>query len=236
MIDERNTRAYYYTIHVVQATLVFVTSRPGVDHFPGPLHHRSTILSALGLPFPHGFIFGNSRATSQWVTHLGSALASFSLNFGVPTEPEASELPKGLVLGRDGNIHLRITLLGDVGCYNPPPLGAQRPRRHTSGQGLALIPFVTSQPGADHFPGPLHHRSTILSALGLPFPHGFIFGNSRATSQWVTHPGSALASFSLNFGVPTEPEASELPKGLVLGRDENIHLRITPLDGVGCYT
>ncbi|KAB2619225.1 proteasome subunit beta type-6 [Pyrus ussuriensis x Pyrus communis] len=30
-------------------------------------------------------------------------------------EPEASELPKGLVLGRDGNIHLRITPLGDVG-------------------------------------------------------------------------------------------------------------------------
>ncbi|RXH96323.1 hypothetical protein DVH24_008827 [Malus domestica] len=25
-----------------------VTSQPGVDHFPGPLHHRSTILSALG--------------------------------------------------------------------------------------------------------------------------------------------------------------------------------------------
>ncbi|CAN6679423.1 unnamed protein product [Malus baccata var. baccata] len=25
-----------------------VTSRPGADHFPGPFHHRSTILSALG--------------------------------------------------------------------------------------------------------------------------------------------------------------------------------------------
>ncbi|RXH76685.1 hypothetical protein DVH24_019573, partial [Malus domestica] len=90
-------------------------------------------------------------------------------------------------------------------------------------------------PGTDHFPGPLHHRSTILSTLGLPFPHDFVFGNSRATSQWVTHPGSALATFSLNFRVPTEPEASELPKGLVLGRDVNIHLRITPLGDVGCY-
>ncbi|RXH73916.1 hypothetical protein DVH24_016738 [Malus domestica] len=158
-----------------------LTSRPQAEHFSGPLHHCSTILSALGLPFPHGFIFGNSRATSQWVTHPGSALASFSLNFGVPTEPEASELPKGLVLGRDGNIHLRITPLGDVGCYNPPTLGA------------------------------------------------------RPTSQWVTHPVSALAFFSLNFGVPTEPEASELPKCLVLGRDGNIHLRITPLGDVGCY-
>ncbi|CAN6718846.1 unnamed protein product [Malus baccata var. baccata] len=169
-----------------------VTSPPGADHFPGSFHHRSTILSSLGLPFAHGF----------WVTHLGSALASFSLNFGVPTKPEANELPKSLVLGKDGNIHLRITPLGD-----------------------ALIPFVTSRPGADHFPGSFHHRSTILSALGLPFPHGF----------WVTHPGSALASFSLNFGVPTKPEANELSKCLVLGRDENIHLRITPLGNVGCY-
>ncbi|KAB2601798.1 nuclease HARBI1 [Pyrus ussuriensis x Pyrus communis] len=49
-----------------------------------------------------------------------------------PTEPEASELPKGLVLGRDGEIHIRITPLGDVGSYNPPPLGARRPRRHTT--------------------------------------------------------------------------------------------------------
>ncbi|RXH81335.1 hypothetical protein DVH24_006160 [Malus domestica] len=113
----------------------------------------------------------------KWVTHPGIALAFFSLNFGIPTEPKAN-----------------------------------------------------------HFPGPFHHRSTILSALGLPFPHGFVFGNSRATSQWVTHPGIALAFFSLNFEVPTEPEASELPKDLVLGRDRNIHLRITPLGDVGCYT
>ena len=33
-------------------------------------------------------------------------------------EPEASELPKNLVLGRDENIHIRITPLGDVGSYN----------------------------------------------------------------------------------------------------------------------
>ncbi|RXH87362.1 hypothetical protein DVH24_034262 [Malus domestica] len=167
-----------------------VTSRPGVDHFPGPIHHRSTILSALGPDYALTVLFlGTHTRTSQWVTHHEIALARYSLNFGVPMESEASELPKSLVLGRDENIHLRITPLGDVGCYNP---------------------------GADHFPGPLHHRSTILSALGLPFPHGFVFGNSRATSEWVTHPGNALASFSLNFGVPTKSEASELPKGLVL--------------------
>ncbi|CAN6727580.1 unnamed protein product [Malus baccata var. baccata] len=177
-----------------------VTSRSGADHFPGPLHQRSTILSVLG-----------PDHALTWVTHHGSVLAPFSLNFGVPTEPEASELPKGLVLGRDENIHLRITPLGDVGCYNPPPLGARRPRRHTTAR-------------ADHFPGPLHHRSTILSALGPD--HAL---------TWITHHGSALAPFSLNFGVPTKPEASELPKGLVLGRDGNIHLRITPLGDVGCY-
>ncbi|CAN6725889.1 unnamed protein product [Malus baccata var. baccata] len=43
-----------------------------------------------------------------------------SLNFGVPMEPEANELPKCLVLDRDGNIHIRhigSTPMGDVGCY-----------------------------------------------------------------------------------------------------------------------
>jgi len=33
---------------------------------------------------------------------------------------EASELPKGLVLGRDGNINIRITPLDDVGCHIVP--------------------------------------------------------------------------------------------------------------------
>ncbi|CAN6576863.1 unnamed protein product [Malus baccata var. baccata] len=84
-----------------------------VHHIPGLFHHCSTILSVLGLPFPHDFVFGNSRATSQWVTHPGNTLASFLL-----TEPEANELPKCLMLGRDENIHLRITSLGDVRCYS----------------------------------------------------------------------------------------------------------------------
>ncbi|RXI01233.1 hypothetical protein DVH24_001467, partial [Malus domestica] len=78
---------------------------------------------------------------------------------------------------------------------------------------------VTFWPGVDYFLGSLHHYSTILPR---PRPYGFVSGNSRVTSQWVTHPGSALTSFSLNFRVLTEPEASELPKGLVPGRDENI--------------
>ncbi|CAN6567690.1 unnamed protein product [Malus baccata var. baccata] len=32
---------------------------------------------------------------------------------------------------------------------------------------------------------------------------------------------------SLYFGVPMEPEASGYPKGLMLGRDKNIHIRLT---------
>ena len=47
-------------------------------------------------------------------------LLSHATHFEVPTEPEASELPKGLVLGRDGNIHIRLTgstPLGYVGSY-----------------------------------------------------------------------------------------------------------------------
>ncbi|CAN6561019.1 unnamed protein product [Malus baccata var. baccata] len=192
------------------------------EHFPGPLHHRRTILSALGLSFPHGFVFGNSRATSQWVTHHGSALATFSLNFRVPTELKASELSKCLVLGRDENIHLRITPMGDVGCYNPPPLGARRPCWHTSGQGLALIPIC--------------HIPARGGTLPRPAPPPFVFGISRATFQWVTHHGSALATFSLNFRVPTELEANELPKDFVLGRDENIHSRITPLGDITSYS
>ncbi|CAN6711167.1 unnamed protein product [Malus baccata var. baccata] len=172
-----------------------------VHHITGPFHHRSTIL------------------TSQWVTYHGIALSRYSLNFGVPIEPETSELPKSLMLSRDENIHIRFigsTPLGDVGCYNPSPLRARRPRRHTSGQGLALIPFVTSRPGSTTSWARTHTR----------------------TSQWVTHHGIALAHYSLNFGVPMEPETSEFPKNIMLGRDGNIHIRLIgsiPLGCVGCY-
>ncbi|CAN6567634.1 unnamed protein product [Malus baccata var. baccata] len=84
-----------------------VTSRPGSTTSRA---HSTTVARYCPLWAYHSL---------TWVTHPGSALTSFSLNFEVPTEPEASELPKGLVLGRDENIHLRITPLGDVGCYNP---------------------------------------------------------------------------------------------------------------------
>ncbi|RXI07666.1 hypothetical protein DVH24_005439 [Malus domestica] len=53
-----------------------VTSRPRVHHIPGPLHHRSTILSALGPDHTLTILFlGTHTRTSQWVTHHGIALA-----------------------------------------------------------------------------------------------------------------------------------------------------------------
>ncbi|RXI05939.1 hypothetical protein DVH24_017981 [Malus domestica] len=100
---------------------------------------RSMILSALG----PGFVFGNSHENFPVGHPSWECSRPNLLNFGVPMEPEASELPKGIVLGRDGNIHIRLTgsiSMGDVGCYNPPSLEARHPRRHTSGHGLALIP------------------------------------------------------------------------------------------------
>ncbi|KAM1347885.1 hypothetical protein ACFX2H_036764 [Malus domestica] len=85
------------------------------------------ILSALGPDHTLTVLFlGTHTSTSQWVTHHGSDLVRYSLNFGVSMEPKASELLKGLVLGRDENIHLRITPLGDVGCYNSLASGSIR--------------------------------------------------------------------------------------------------------------
>ncbi|RXI03037.1 hypothetical protein DVH24_003115 [Malus domestica] len=64
-------------------------------------------------------------------------------------------------------------------------------------------------------------------------------GTHTRTSWWVTHHGIALARYSLNFEVPMEPKTSELPKCLVLGRDENIHIRLTGSTSLGdmeCHT
>ncbi|RXH70498.1 hypothetical protein DVH24_013244 [Malus domestica] len=50
-----------------------------------------------------------------------------------------------------------------------------------------------------------------------PHPHGFVSGNSHENFP-VGHPSwECSRPNSLNFGVLTESEASELPKGLILG-------------------
>ncbi|CAN6722037.1 unnamed protein product [Malus baccata var. baccata] len=223
-------------INIREKVVSNVTSRPGTDHFSGPLHHRSTILSALDIDYALTDLFLRTSQwvtpimrlpaldidyaltdlflkTSQWVTHHEIALARYSLNFGVPTESEASELPKGLAMW-DLTIH--------------PPQGPD-------------VPVSTPQPrlGSDtnrHISGLLHHRSTILSALGPDYAFTILFlGTHTRTFQWVTHHGIALVRYSFNFRVPMESETSELSKGLVLDRDKNIHLRITPLGDVGSY-
>ncbi|KAM2981053.1 hypothetical protein FF2_012405 [Malus domestica] len=109
---------------------------PSPHHIPGSAPPLHDIVCFGSRPRPYSFVSRNSRATSWDCSRANS------LNFEVLIEPEVNELPKGLMLGRDKNIHIRFTEtapLGYVGCYNPPPLGAQCPRLHTSGQGLALI-------------------------------------------------------------------------------------------------
>ncbi|RXH80818.1 hypothetical protein DVH24_004732 [Malus domestica] len=113
--------------------------------------------------------------------------------------------------------------------------GARCSCRHTSGQGLALIPNCHIPTQAPTTSQALLRRSTILSALGLD--HALMNSHEKFL---VGHPlWECSRPNSLNFGVPTEPEASELLKGLMLGRGWNIHIRLkrsTPLGDVGCYT
>ncbi|RXI09469.1 hypothetical protein DVH24_034086, partial [Malus domestica] len=127
-------------------------------------------------PHPHSFVSGNSHENFPVGHPSWDYSHANSLNFEVPMEPEASELIKGLMLGKDGHVHIRhITpyLLIDMGCYNPPPQG--------------LDNFLVGHPSWDF---------------------------SRTNS--------------LNFRVPMESEASELPKGLVLRRDGHVHIRTSP--------
>ncbi|KAM1233088.1 hypothetical protein FF1_002838 [Malus domestica] len=129
-------------------------------------------------------------------------------------EPEASELPKGLVLGRDGNIHIRITgftPLGNVGSYNPPPLGARSTRRHTSSQGLVLIPNFHIPTQAPTISWARLHRSTILSVLGLDHTLTILFLGTHTRTSQVTHHGIALTRtrLALEFRWIPKPMSSQ---------------------------
>ncbi|RXH67577.1 hypothetical protein DVH24_027724 [Malus domestica] len=81
-------------------------------------------------------------------------------------------------------------------------------------------------PGSTTSQARLRHN-TILSVLGPDHALTVLFLGTHLsrTSQWVTHLENALAHFSFNFGVPTEPGASELPKGLMLYEGEYVHIR-----------
>ena len=123
------------------------------------------------------------------------------------------------------------------GILQSTPLGARRPRRHISGQGLTLIPNCHIPARAPTISRARLRRSTILSALGPDHALTVLFlGTHASRTSLVTHHGNALAQSRLTSEFLMEPEASEFPKGLVLGRDENIHIRLTrstPLGDVG---
>ncbi|RXH80868.1 hypothetical protein DVH24_004782 [Malus domestica] len=65
--------------------------------------------------------------------------------------------------------------------------------------------------------------STILSVLGLPFPHGFVSGNSRATSEWVTHPRIALTRTPLTSKFRWNPKPVSSQKALYY-REESMYI------------
>ncbi|RXI06774.1 hypothetical protein DVH24_025910 [Malus domestica] len=116
-----------------------VLIKPEASKLPKGLHD---IVHFRPQPRLHGFVSRNLHENFPMGHPSLDCSRANSFNFGVPMEPEASELLKSLVLDRDGNIHIRLTgstPLGNVGFYNPPSLGARRPRWHTSGQGLAMI-------------------------------------------------------------------------------------------------
>ncbi|RXI04582.1 hypothetical protein DVH24_038856 [Malus domestica] len=78
------------------------------------------------------------------------------------------------------------------------------------------------------------YRSTILSVLGSVHALMILFlGTHPSHPSW-----ECSGPFSFNFGVHTEPEASEFSKGIVLIGGENVHIRLkgsSPMDDVRCY-
>ncbi|KAI5320116.1 hypothetical protein L3X38_039824 [Prunus dulcis] len=97
--------------------------------------------------------------------------------------------------------------------YEPHPSLAGHMSREFGFDRTVGLPTIS---GSDNFsnPSPMVcvsgdklRRSMILSALGPIFYHyGFVSGSSRATSQWVTHPGITLTLNLLNFEVPMTPK------------------------------
>ncbi|RXI07838.1 hypothetical protein DVH24_009869 [Malus domestica] len=71
------------------------------------------------------------------------------------------------------------------------------------------------------------HRSTILSTLG-PYHTLTVLFLELTQELRMGHPSwDCSRANSINFEVLTEPEASELPKDLILAKDRNIHIRLT---------
>ncbi|RXH78761.1 hypothetical protein DVH24_002279, partial [Malus domestica] len=199
---------------------------------------RSTILSTLDPDHALTVLFLEThKRTSQWVTYHGIALARTRLTSKFRWNPKPEYTYKAYKILTPG----RCGILQSTSLKGP-----------TSSQ-THFRPGIGSYTKLSHpDPGP-NHTLTVLF-LGThtrtsqwhnivrfgprPRPHDFVSGNSHENFP-VDHPSwDCSRANSLNFGVLTKPEASELPKSLVLGRDGNIHIRLigsTPLGDVGSH-
>ncbi|RXH80069.1 hypothetical protein DVH24_041216 [Malus domestica] len=108
---------------------------------------RSTILSVLGPSHTLTVLFlGTHTRTSQGVTHPRNALARTRLNseFQWNRKPVS---PQKISCYMEVGIHITLFPLVDVGCYNPPPLGARRPYWHTRTERHSGSDTIMSHPG-----------------------------------------------------------------------------------------
>ena len=100
--EDRFMEKYFHNVervkqkHILQAyknhsftEILNVTSRPGVDHFPGPLHHRSTILSVLGPDYALTVLFlGLTRELPSGSPIMGLLSRATRLTSEFPWNPK----------------------------------------------------------------------------------------------------------------------------------------------------
>ncbi|KAI5313551.1 hypothetical protein L3X38_042727 [Prunus dulcis] len=131
------------------------------------------------------------------VTHPGIALASNSLNFGVPTNPKpvssqkASHYMDARVVTHPGIAPASNSLNFGVPT-NPKPVSSQKASPRSEWRsGLVQL-----------------HQARYCPLWAGPTPPSRIcsWELTEQLPREVTHPGIALASNSLNFGVPTNPK------------------------------
>ncbi|RXH92682.1 hypothetical protein DVH24_033578 [Malus domestica] len=220
--------------------------------------NRSMILSALG---------PNHALTNFLVGYPSWDCSRInSLNFGVPMEPEASELPKGLVLGRDENVHIKLrgsTSLDDNFSVGHPSWECSR--TNSLKFGVPMEPEANELPKGlvlglhdpllwvmwDLIIHPLkgttslsaHFRPWIGYDTKLSHPDPGLHHNSGSTPSTILSalsPGHALTVLFLGTHEQLpKPETNELPKGFVLIGGVNVHIRLTgstPTSDVGSYT
>ncbi|RXH68894.1 hypothetical protein DVH24_031227 [Malus domestica] len=162
---------------------------------------HSTILSALG-PLT-GLFMGTHTKTSQLVTHPRIALARTRLTSEFRWNPKPRARKRWAYTYKAGRIHSpgRCGMLQSTPLRGPMSLSAH------------FRPKIGSDTKLSH-PDPDPHH--ILGSTPPNSHKNFLVGHL----SW-----NCSHTKSLNFGIPMKPEASESPKGLVLGRGGHIHIR-----------